>query len=194
MSKVDRMTRLDRIKRAIDDDNDAWLSDAERTEKVELLTVCSMLLNATKNTGAIINMLRKEHGLSERQAFQRITDAKFVFGNVFSMDRSFERLQAYKRAEHAWKLARRQRNPDAMTRANDQMMKIVGADDPNDAIDPTKLEPSVYKAVLPADVNKAVKALLSKGAIDLGSLMMEHGMLSDAEVLSADEVEEEDQP
>jgi hypothetical protein len=193
MSKGDRMARLDRIKWAIDNESDVYLSDAERTEKVELLSVVSLLLNPLKSTQSIVKLLKEEHGLSERAAFQRLTDAKFVFGNVFAHDRALERLKAYQRAEMAWKMARQQKYVDGMVRANEQMLKIVGADDPNDSIDPTKMEPSVYKVALPRSEIKAIQQLVGMGAIDLGAMMAKAGLLTDAvEVPMQQEVEEEE--
>lgn len=197
MSKIDRMQRLDRIKKAIDEETDVFLSEAERKEKVELLTVAGLLLNPWKTTQSIIQILKHEHGLGERQAFQRLTDAKFVFGNIFSPDRAIEKMKAYQRAELAWKMAHEQEYVDGMVKANDQMMKIVGADDPNDQFDPTRMEPSIYRAVLPASERKALTALLASGAVDLGQLLSKAGLLTDVEALPvaeevADQEEQED--
>lgn len=180
MSAVDRMQRLDRIKRAIDNDDDTALTESERNEKVELLSTCSMLLNPYNSTHSIVATLKHEHGLSERQAFRRLSDAKFVFGNVFNPDKAMERMKAYQRAELAWEIAHEKENVDGMTKANEQMMKIIGTDDPNDQIDPTMLEPSLYKAVLAIEQRKMLEALAGSGAVDIAALMLKAGLISDA--------------
>lgn len=190
MSLVDRMQRLDRIKRAIEEEDDTGLTESERNEKTELLATCSLLLNPYNSTHSIIGMLENEHGLSERNAFRRLTDAKFVFGNVFNQDKAMERMKAYQRAELAWSMARERHNVDGMTKANEQMMKIIGTDDPNDLIDPTKMEPSIYKAVVAKDQLKLLEALLAGGSLDIAAMFEKAGLLKDAQVVEEDPEEQ----
>lgn len=187
MSKVAHMERLDRIKHAIDNEDDTALTDAERTMKVELLTTLSMVLNPNKSTTGILKILKEEHNLSERDAYKRMSDARFMFGNLMTMDRALEKVKAYQRAEKAYMMAKKQKYVDGMVKANEQMMKIVGTDDPNDMIDPTKLEPSMYVASLPPSDRKIMKALLDKGVLDLGELMSRAGLLTDAVVMEEKE-------
>lgn len=193
MSQVDRMHRLDRIKRAIDEEDDTALTESERNEKVELLATCSLLLNPYNSTQTIVELLENEHNLSNRQAFRRLSDAKFVFGSVFTPDKAMERMKAYQRAELAWEYANARKNVDGMTKANDQMMKIVGTDDPNDLLDPTKMEQSIYKASLPIDLRRQFEALLSSGALDISALMLKAGLITEAVVVSDDDDEAKEQ-
>lgn len=191
MSSVTRMERLDRIKKAIDDESDVYLSEDERREKSELLSVVSMLLDPDYITADVISTLMQEHGLSQRTAYRRLSDAKFVFGNVFSRDGSMERMKALQRAEEIYMISKDRQNVDGMLRANDQIMKIVGADNAADAIDPTKLEPSLYKAVLPSEAKKLLSLLAASGSVDIADMMMRAGLVKDALMLE-EPTEDED--
>lgn len=195
MSSTDRMTRLDRIKKAIDDETDIALSDEERREKEELLVCCGMLLDVRKVTSSIIKILMNEHGLSHRTAFRRIADAKFVFGVGGTVDRAFEKLKAIQRSELAWEMARKQKYVDGMTRANDQIAKLHELDkDDRSAIDPTMLEPSQYKLVGSGDTKKAIRKMLDEGVVDISQMLIQSGHVVEAKVVdtTATEVDDDD--
>lgn len=188
MPKPSHQLTLDRIKRAIDEDNNLFLTDAERKMQEELLACSSMLLNVTKTTGSIVKTLCNEHGMDQRTAYRRIADAKFIFGDVFSADRAMEKMKATLRAEKAWQLANKQKYVDGMVRANDQIVKLRGLEhDELSAIDPTQLEPSTYKLMLSPDGKKLQRHLIAKGTVDLGQMLLESGAVQEAELVNDDD-------
>lgn len=194
MSKLPHQVTLDRVKHAIDTESDVLLTDEERKLKVELLACCSMLLDPSNTTRAILKVLNREYDLPERTAFKRLADARFVFGDVFGMDRGLAKMQARMRAESAYALAREMAQPGDMVRANEQLIRLDNLDkDETSNIDPTQLEPSQYRLVASPDARKAMKAMLGSGAVDLGKLLMESGMAADAIVVPAEEEDNENE-
>ncbi len=199
MSRTGHNIKMDRIKRAIDEETDDWLTDEERSEKLELLTVCSLLLNPNKTISGIVAVMRNEHGLSDRTAFQRIKDAKWIFGDVFSTDRAIEKMKAIQRAEAAYKLAKKGGYVEGMVAANNQLIKLqqLDKDETPGAIDPTLLQPSEYRLMVNPASKGLLKQLQKSGVIDLGAAMEKAGVLTEAVILKdndppADDDEEDE--
>jgi hypothetical protein len=166
--------RLRRVKEAIDEENLMSLSDVDQRYAARLLTVAGMLLAHDTTTSDVLNALKNEHGITERSAYMDIADAKIIFGDVFKSDRAVERMQAINRAEHLYRVAMNQKVPDleAALKANKQIIELRGLmQDDTKAIDPTMLEPSIYKLAMPRDVHRTLRQLLDGGRVDLADLL-----------------------
>jgi hypothetical protein len=172
--KAQHELRLRRVKEAIDEENLLSLTDPDQRYAARLLTVAGMLLAHDTTTSDVLRTLTKEHGISERAAYMDMADAKIIFGDVFKSDRAVERMQAINRAEHLYRVAMAQKVPDleAALKANKQIIELRGLmQDDAKAIDPTMLEPSIYKLAMPRDVHRTLRALLDGGRVDLADLL-----------------------
>jgi hypothetical protein len=177
------MTRLDRIKNAIDTDSDELLTDGERQEKLQLMACMTLLLEPQRTLSGIVSVLMGEHGIRERTAYNRIRDAKFVFADMLGgNDRVFAKFKARQRAEQLYKMSTKRGNVVAALAANAQLIKIDGLDKEDaSAIDPTKLEPSQYRLQVPKDTIRMVRGLLTSGSVDLAELFKDSPLVQDAE-------------
>lgn len=172
MKRDAREERLMRVKQAIDDEEVAMLSDPDQRYAAALLTVVGMLLSPDATTSDIVNMLKREHGYSQRNAYLCLSDAKLAFGDVFRSDRAVERQLAINRAEKLFRMAMQDGDVENALKANKQIIELRGLDqDDTKTVDPTLLEPSVYKLSMPREVNRTVRALLSTGRVDLADLL-----------------------
>lgn len=194
--------RIARIKRAIEEDDDSQLSDEDKKMYAEFLALFSLLMNPRNTTGAIIRVLKSEHGLLERTAYSRIKDAKFIFDDMFAPDKSMEKMRALRRAERAAQLAEKQKYSDGLVSANNQIIKLLALDkeETPGAIDPTQMQPSQYKLVASKDARRVLNGLLDSGTVDIGKMMLEAGSIPEAVVIDGkgdeeeEELEEDDDP
>ena len=117
----------------------------------------------------VVLMLHKTYGVTERQAYQDVTDATDLFGDVSKATKEGIRNILYEYAVKAYQLAVNNKDVQGMNNAVKNLIKISGVDKEDaDMPDFKRLEPSIYIQAMDERTQLIVQGMVEQsGTIDL---------------------------
>ena len=141
-------------------------------------------LGKYKSITQVKDLLVREKGVSEAQAYRDINASINLFGDILKSSKEGHRYIVYEYAQKAFRIALDKEDVKGMNAAVANMTKLMGLDkiDP-DMPDFGKLKQSVYALVLAPESQKQIDGLIStaQGSLDLSTLIKPS--ISDAEIL-----------
>lgn len=164
--------RIERIRKAIELDDDTLLDDTSLKLKDQLLQVLAKMLEGTESQASLVRWMRDQFGFSTAVAHSRVRDCKDLFVDLLPTNRSVDVLLLGMRAEKLWDDA--ERIDDAKDRVTvrtnilREMARLKGLDRGEGAeVDPRHVEPHEYHIKVPKLLVRQLMGMLSGGVVDL---------------------------
>lgn len=118
----------------------------------------------------IANMLEKDYGISQSQAYIDIRNAENIFGNVIKTDNEAFKAMWVEWTKDLLKRARQDGDKKTEAKALDLLAKYGGLADDVLEFNPDKLEKKEILISLPPEFLNHLKDIIGKGVVDFNSL------------------------
>ena len=165
-----KLTYFERIQRMFRNEiEESDLSEDERKYLFAVRMAYGMMMEA-HSTSYVVGVLIKEHNVAQRTAYNIINDAQRIFGQIQQTHKDFARIQAVEMAKFLWATAKRREDVKGMNKALENFMRATGIDrlDP-ELPDFERLAPSLNILMLPEGMEEMIKAMLTKGVVNLNA-------------------------
>jgi hypothetical protein len=165
-----KLTYFERIQRMFRNEiEESDLSEDERKYLFAVRMAYGMMMEA-HSTSYVVGVLIKEHNVAQRTAYNIINDAQRIFGQIQQTHKEFARIQAIEMAKFLWATAKRRQDVKGMNKALENFIRATGIDrlDP-DLPDFERLAPSLNILMLPEGMEEMIKAMLTKGVVNLNA-------------------------
>ena len=117
-----------------------------------------------------VDALRHLYNIGQRTAYEWLSWAKELYGDVMEGNKAAHRAIVYQYAQETFRKAALTNNAGAMASAVAQMVKILGLDrEEPDTPDFGNIQPPPIILTLPAEAQKQLMILSNAGVIDLNS-------------------------
>lgn len=117
----------------------------------------------------IVNMLVKDYGISESQAYIDIRNAENIFGNVIKTDNEAFKSMWIEWTKDYLKRSRQKNDRKSEGKALDLLAKYGGLDSDSLEFNPEKLLVKEIQMVLPKEIQELFLAFVGKGVVDLNA-------------------------
>lgn len=165
-----KLTYFERIQRMFRNEiEESDLSEDERKYLFAVRMAYGMMMEA-HSTSYVVGVLIKEHNVAQRTAYNIINDAQRIFGQIQQTHKEFARIQAIEMAKFLWATAKRRQDVKGMNKALENFIRATGIDrlDP-ELPDFERLAPSLNILMLPEGMEDMIKAMLTKGVVNLNA-------------------------
>lgn len=167
MNHRDRYDKILRFREAIDAGDYELLPEREQKECFRVHVVLGLLLDPTKVTDDIVQMIVKEHGVTARTVHNDIALSREIFGDLQATSRTLDALIIFQRAEASYQRCLALKDEDGVQSALKLMMQIKGLDRPQEnTIDPNQYIPVPTELRLSGKSKKVIDAIAASGAFD----------------------------
>ncbi|MCB0597756.1 MAG: hypothetical protein KDD28_27000 [Phaeodactylibacter sp.] len=147
------------------------LTSKQEEIRQRLVAAHSLLCRFHSPTRAI-KKHQKRWELSDVQAWRDIRHAITLFGDVQKAEKEGIRYIIYEFAVETFRMAKKEKDFNAMARAVDTMSKIMGLDKESpDLPDFEKLKPAMIVVGLPEDQVKRLDTMLNTGAVNFSTAL-----------------------
>lgn len=165
-----KLTYFERIQRMFRNEiEESDLSEDERKYLFAVRMAYGLMMEA-HSTSYVVGSLMREHNVAQRTAYNIINDAQRIFGQIQQTHKDFARIQAVEMAKFLWATAKRREDVKGMNKALENFIRATGIDrlDP-DLPDFERLAPSLNILMLPEGMEEMIKAMLTKGVVNLNA-------------------------
>jgi hypothetical protein len=142
------------------------LTDKVEEIRLRWVTVVQLLQKAYSKV-KIANMLEKQYGISQAQAYIDIRNAENTFGNVMKTEKEAYRAMWLEWTKDYLKRARRDRDMKAEGKALDLLAKYGDLDADSLDFNPEKLENVEIQINLPKGMHELFMKFINSGVVDL---------------------------
>lgn len=116
----------------------------------------------------VIAIIRRIHGITERQARNLIHETEEIFGTVSRVNKEYERTFLLEASRKNIEIAMASRSSTVITKALKAHAEIAGLDEHvPDMPDFEKLEPHTYQIVMPENALEFLQNIMNGGLVDL---------------------------
>lgn len=178
----DRPSDLSAIQRWYSDKHDEVELTPHQEEKRErYLKISSLMVKGYINP-KIIEVLKKDYGISEAQCYRDIRDSVALYGNIRKAEKEGMRYILFDMMNATREKALNKGDFRAAATAESNMMKLMGLDreDP-EMPDFENLQPSLNITVVDPAAEKQMIQLLGKGPVDMDQLLKNNKQIIDVE-------------
>lgn len=118
----------------------------------------------------IANMLVKDFGVCQAQAYIDIRNAQNIFGDIVKTEQSIFKAMWTEWATDFLKRSKQQKDLKAEGKALDLLAKYGISEEKDLDFNPEKLENKEIKIVLPKKLQEALSSMIGKGVVDFNNL------------------------
>lgn len=153
------------------DDESIELTDIEK-RRYDILKFTHAQRMRFNRKADIVKMLCHMYEIKDRQAYNYINEAEYVFSSLEDVNKDYERNYIISHSIKNIEIAMASRNSDYITKALLAHYRFCGLNEINiDMPDFSALEPSKINISLPTSQIKMLELLMSKGSLDFGMLI-----------------------
>lgn len=179
-----------RIKGSFLDENAVVLTPKEQEKKARMMQVWGLRINNKYSTHQAIQIIIREHNISQATAYREYNMAMEIFGNLDASNVAAERLILKESLWNAYQKAVKAGNLELEIKALKEYKDLARLDADENAIDPDKLQAHQYHIKIPRWVYKKLDAMVQTTGFDFNDI--------DTEDIDYQEIEdtedEEDNP
>ena len=177
LSKFKKDSSFQRIKASYLDESSVELTEREAEKKKRMSHAWSLRLNNKYSTYQVIQILMRDHGISQASAYREYNMSMQIFGELDATTLAAER-QVLKEA--FWNEYQK-----AVKAGNRELFNF---DENENQIDPNKIQAHEYNIKMPRRIYKMMDKEFAYGVVDFNNLEIE-----DAEFREVEENEDDDE-
>ena len=162
-----------RIKASYLDEDSVELTEKEMARKARLSHAWSLRLNNRYSPSQTIQILMREHKISQSTAYRDYNWAMQIFGDLDSTSMAAERQLIKEAFWNAYQKAVKSGNLELEIKAMKEYRSLHNLDDSGNEIDPNKIQAHEYHIRMPRWMYKKMDAMFSGGVVDFNNLDVE---------------------
>lgn len=174
-----------RIKGSFLDENAVVLTAKEQEKKARMMQVWGLRINNKYSTHQAIQIIIRDHNISQATAYREYNMAMEIFGNLDASNVAAERLILKESLWNAYQKAVKAGNLELEIKALKEYKDLARLDADENAIDPDKLQAHEYNIRIPRWVYKKLDAMVQTTGFDFNNM--------DTEDIEYQEVEDNDE-
>lgn len=173
-----------RIKGSFLDENAVVLTAKEQEKKARMMQVWGLRINNKYSTHQAIQIIIRDHNISQATAYREYNMAMEIFGNLDASNVAAERLILKESLWNAYQKAVKAGNLELEIKALKEYKDLARLDADENAIDPDKLQAHEYNIRIPRWVYKKLDAMVQTTGFDFNNI--------DTEDIEYQEVEDQE--
>lgn len=174
-----------RIKASFLDENAVVLTPKEQEKKARMMQVWGLRINNKYSTHQAIQIIIRDHNISQATAYREYNMAMEIFGNLDASNVAAERLILKESLWNAYQKAVKAGNLELEIKALKEYKDLARLDADENAIDPDKLQAHEYNIRIPRWVYKKLDTMVQTTGFDFNNM--------DTEDIEYQEVEDNDE-
>lgn len=174
-----------RIKGSFLDENAVVLTAKEQEKKARMMQVWGLRINNKYSTHQAIQIIIRDHNISQATAYREYNMAMEIFGNLDASNVAAERLILKESLWNAYQKAVKAGNLELEIKALKEYKDLARLDADENTIDPDKLQAHEYNIRIPRWVYKKLDAMVQTTGFDFNNI--------DTEDIEYQEVEDNDE-
>lgn len=185
MVRFSKDSTFQRIKGSFLDENAVVLTAKEQEKKARMMQVWGLRINNKYSTHQAIQIIIRDHNISQATAYREYNMAMEIFGNLDASNVAAERLILKESLWNAYQKAVKAGNLELEIKALKEYKDLARLDADENAIDPDKLQAHEYNIRIPRWVYKKLDAMVQTTGFDFNNM--------DTEDIEYQEVEDNDE-
>lgn len=170
--KFSKDSMFQQIKASFLDDAFQLTPEAEEKKK-RLRHAFSLRLKNKYSRHQTVEILQKEHNISQSTAYRDYDWAMQLFGDLDKTDKNAERMILADAYWQLYQMSLQERNIEQARKALDSYKSMFNFEDNGIEIDPNKIQAHEYNIHLSREGNKILRETLAKGVVDFNSVEAE---------------------
>ena len=188
LSKFKKDSSCQRIKASYLDESSVELTEREAEKKKRMSYAWSLRLNNKYSTYQVIQILMRDHGISQASAYREYNMSMQIFGELEATTLAAERQILKEAFWNEYQKAVKAGNGDLAVKALKEYKEISNIDKNENEIDPNKIQAHEYIIRMPRRIYKMMDKNFVYGVINFNDLEIE-----DAEFREVEENEDNDE-
>lgn len=188
LSKFKKDSSFQRIKASYLDESSVELTEREAEKKKRMSHAWSLRLNNKYSTYQVIQILMRDHGISQASAYREYNMSMQIFGELEATTLAAERQILKEAFWNEYQKAVKAGNGDLAVKALKEYKEISNIDKNENEIDPNKIQAHEYNIRMPRRIYKMMDKEFAYGVVDFNNLEIE-----DAEFREVEENEDDDE-
>lgn len=159
-----------RIKGSFLDDNAVVLTPKEQEKKARMMQVWGLRINNKYSTHQAIQIIIRDHNISQATAYREYNMAMEIFGNLDASNVAAERLILKESLWNAYQKAVKAGNLELEIKALKEYKDLARLDADENAIDPDKLQAHEYHIRVNRRAYKILDIMMERGGFDFNNI------------------------
>lgn len=171
--KYKKDSSFQRIKASYLDETSVVLTEKEEQKKARLAHAWGLRVNNKYSAHQAIEILMREHKLSQSTAYREYNWAMQIFGDLDAVNLAAERLILKEALWNAYQKAVKSGNVELEIKALREYRSLFNFDESENPIDPNKIQAHEYHIRMPRWVYKKMDAMFGSGVVDFNNIDVE---------------------
>ena len=190
LSKFKKDSSFQRIKASYIDESSVELTEREAEKKKRMSHAWSLRLNNKYSTYQVIQILMRDHGISQASAYREYNMSMQIFGDLDAVSVKADRLILQEALWNAYQKAVKSGQVELEIKALKVYASLFNFEESENQIDPEKIQAHEYNIKMPRRMYKVMDKLFKEGVVDFNNLEVED--IDYNEVTENDETDDND--
>ncbi len=168
--KFSKDSSFQRIKASYLDDNAVVLTDKELVRKERLAKAWGLRLNNKYSTHQVIQILRKDFGISQATAYRDYNWAMQIYGDLDAVNLAAEKQILKEAFWNEYQIAKKKGDGELALKALKEYRGLFDFSADENQIDPNKIQAHEYHIQMPRSAYKKMDAIFKDGVVDFNNI------------------------